>query len=486
MKKPITVIVFCLSLIMVVMLARVSLFKTRQMSVEAAPDMSMDSQMISQRLSTAVQLRTISYQDSSKIDAAVFMTFHRMLKQMFPITHSLLKRETVNNLSLLYKWKGRHDDLKPVLFLAHMDVVPSPDDTIDDWEHPPFGGTIDGGSVWGRGTIDDKASLIGIFEALEILTAQGYKPDRTIYIALGHDEEVGGQGGASSIAKLLKSRDVKFEWILDEGGVIVSDAITGCNRPIASPGIAEKGYVTLELSVRTAGGHSSMPPTRTAIGILANAVAKLEKNPFPATYNGIPSTMFSYIGPELPFSTRFLFANSWLFNPVIKSKLERAPSTNAMLRTTAAPTVFQAGLTENILPKKANALINFRIHPSDTIDDVLSYVKDIINDEAVLIKLTRTGYHNASPVTATESDPFRNLQKTIHEVFPDAIVAPSLLVAGTDTKHYIDLSENIFRFLPLKVTYEDLRKIHGTNERINIEDYQKMIQFYTQLIRNSS
>ncbi len=487
MKKIVLVILACFSLLIVSMLAKTVTLSSRQMSIEATPDISIDRQRAAQRLSRAVRLKTVSHQDTAQTDTAAFRALHELLREMFPMTHRHLKREVVNNLSLLYTWQGSRGGIKPIMLLAHLDVAPVADGTLNDWTHPPFEGQIADGFVWGRGTMDNKLGVMGILEAVEALMAEGFEPERTIYLAFGHDEEVGGgKQGASKIADLLKSRHVSAEWILDEGGLILSGAMPGLDRPVALPGIAEKGYVTLELSVQTAGGHSSMPPARTAIGILANAVANLEQNPFPASYDGIPANMFAYIAPEMPFGMKFLFSNSWLLSPLIKSQLQKVPSMNAMLRTTIAPTVIQAGIKENVLPQKARALVNFRIYPGDTLDDVLSHVKKAVDDPAVRIEPTHRGHNDASPVTDTDSEHFRNLQKTIHQVFPDAIVAPFLMVAGTDTKNYTGLSDNIFRFLPLRVTNEDLKRIHGTNERVDSEDYEKLIQFYAQVIRNAS
>jgi carboxypeptidase PM20D1 len=403
--------------------------------------------------------------------------------------HATLTREIVNDYSLLYTWKGTDTNLKPILLLAHMDVVPVDSGTENKWTHPPFAGRISDGYIWGRGTMDDKVSVLGILEAVEELLEGGFQPRRTVYLAFGHDEEVGGKQGAAKIATLLKSRGVELEYTLDEGYAITDGILPGIVAPVAMIGIAEKGYLTLTLTVEEAKandgcGHSSMPPPHTTIGILSIAIQKLEANQMPARITKPVRDLFDYTGPKMNIVSRTAAANLWLFGPVVKYLFAQKPSTNALIRTTTAVTMIKGGTKENVLPCKAEAVVNFRLLPGDSANGVIEHVRRTISDPKVEVRQLRRAWE-ASPVSDTASPRFETLQQTIHQVFPDVVVAPSLTIGGTDTKYYASLSDASFRFLPLWVKPEDTKRIHGTNERVTVDNYTDIIRFYAQLIRNT-
>jgi len=370
--------------------------------------------------------------------------------------------------------------------MAHMDVMPVEADTKVEWTYPPFEGRIAYNFIWGRGSLDDKVSLLAIMEAVEVLLDEGFKPRRMLYLAFGHDEEIGGRKGGARIAAFLKSKMVKAEWILDEGGVITTGVVPGVSKPVALIGIAEKGYMTLDLSVKHECGHPSMPPQENAIGILSSAIHHLEKNPFQAKLEGATLLFFNTVGPEMPFGMRFLFANKWLFAPYIKSQLKKSNAMNALIRTTIAPTFIEAGSKENVLPQIAKAKVNFRLYPGDSAEYVIEHVKKAINDPRVHIKSSNHAWNEASLVSDVNSNSFTLLQRTVRQAVPDSIVAPFLMVAGTDTKHYAEISDNIFRFVPMRLTSEDLKRIHGKDERISLKNYGEIIKFYIKLIRNSN
>jgi carboxypeptidase PM20D1 len=438
-----------------------------------------------QNLAQAIQLRTVSDPEPGRVNASAFASFLKFLQKAFSQVHGALLNEIVNDYSLLYIWKGSDENLKPILLMAHVDVVPVEEGTEQEWHYPPFEGSIADGFIWGRGALDDKASLIGIMEAVEALLAQGFSPRRTVYLAFGHDEEVMGVRGAKQIAALLKTRGVKAEYILDESGAITSGVVPGLNKPVALVGTAEKGYLTFELSVDGEGGHSSMPPAKTAIGVLSRAIDRLEGNRFPAKFEGPTREMFDFVGPEMGFPMRFVFANQWLFKGLIKRRLEASIYTNGALRTTCAATVIRGGERENVLPQKAVALVNFRLFTGDTIESVMHHVERAVNDDRVKISISGETHCEASKISDVGSPGFKILERTIRQVFPDCIVAPFLVMATTDARHYAEISDCILRFVPIRVTREDLKTIHGTNERVSIENYKEIIQFYMQLIRNS-
>ena len=438
-----------------------------------------------QKLAKSLKIQTISHPDPSNVDVEQFKVFHEFLQKAFPLIHIHLTREVVNNLSLLFTWKGSVSALKPAIFLAHIDVVPISPGTKEDWENPPFGGIIDENFIWGRGTLDCKGFLISIMEAVERLLAEIYKPKRTIYIGFGHDEEIGGWEGAYKIANLLKSRNVEAEYVIDEAGFIVDGEPLNINKSIAAVGIAEKGRLNLKLQVKGEGGHSSMPPRYTTISILSRAINRLEKKQFPSQLHEIILETFSHLSPEMPRSLRLVFKNKWLFGKLIKYSLSKIKAMNAMIRTTSAPTIIEGGTMDNVIPQKASAIVNFRMLPGDSIDYVLSQVKKKIKDPRVeIIKIGRSW--EASPMSNIKSVGFNILKQTLVEKFPDTVLAPFLVIGGTDAKHYTKLSDSVYRFGPLRVGKDDQERAHGTNERIERNNFEECIQFYMTMIRNSN
>ena len=485
MKKILLALLLCVAALCSVILIKTFSFTSRQVEAEPMESITIDKQRAAHNLSRALQYKTIASHDPSEFDAAPFLAFHKFLEQAFPKTHGQLKKEVINKYSLLYTWKGSDESLKPVVFMAHIDVVPVSYGAGGDWTHPPFSGKIADGYIWGRGSMDDKGCLLAVMEAVEALLADGYKPRRTVYLAFGHDEEIGGSKGAAYIAKLLESRNVRAEWVLDEGAIIAIGLVPGVTKPVSLIGIAEKGYMTLVLTVEQAGGHSSTPPPQSAVGILSSAIHNLQNNPFPAKMEGPGMQLFDYVGPEMPFGMKLMFANRWLFNPLIKNELQKSNSTNASIRTTIAPTIFNAGTKENVLPQKATAMVNFRLFPGDSVEYVIEHVKKAIDDPRVMVASSSHHPQEASAVSDVNTESYQVMQRTIRQVFPQSIVAPFLVLAGTDTKHYENVSSNIYRFIPMRMTAEDLGKIHGTNERLSVNNLEEMIKFYIQLIRNS-
>ena len=485
MKRILLAIALGLVILISVVLIKTVRFTSRQLRVDPVSQVAMNEAQIAEHLAKAIQFRTISDQDPKQFDKKEFLGFSQYLEQVFPKIHSTLIKEVVGGYSLLYTWEGQPGGLKPILFMGHMDVVPVEPGTEDNWTHPPFGGRIAGGYIWGRGAMDDKVSVLGMLEAVEMLLTEGFHPSRTVYLAFGHDEEVGGAMGAAKIASLLRSRGVELEYILDEGGAITYGILPGVSAPVALVGIAEKGYVSVELAVQSQGGHSSMPPKHTAIGILSTAVHNLERNQFPAEIRGATGKLFEYVGPEMPLTERMVYANLWLFGWLVERQLVASSWTNALVRTTTAATMFQGGVKENVLPTKVRAVVNFRILPGDSIQDVIDRVRKTIGDPQIEITPLKKVLSEPSTVSATESSNFKALHRTIRQVFPDVLVAPWLVVGATDSRHYAKLTDNIYRFVPIRMGPDDMRRFHGTDERISVEDYEQCVRFFLQFIRNS-
>ena len=438
------------------------------------------------RLAGAVRIATISHAEPERFDASVFGALHAYLERSFPLTHRALRRETVGGHSLLYSWAGSEPALKPILIAGHMDVVPVEPGTESRWSQPPFAGRVEGGFVWGRGTIDNKSAVVGTLEAVEQLLAEGFRPRRTVLLAFGHDEEVGGTRGARAIAGLLEQRGVQLEMVVDEGGVIGEGLIPGVSAATALVGIAEKGFATVELIARGGGGHSSLPPMESPIGRLGAAIARLEEQQMPARLEEPTRRLFDRVGPMFPTGQRAAFANLWLTKPLVLRSLQRAPSTNAMVRTTTAVTVFQAGTKDNVLASEARAVINFRILQGDSIAGVLRHVRRVVADSAIEVKLAGAFSTEPSAVSSVDSPNYRTLERAIASEASDVVVAPFLVVVVADARHYAKLTGDIYRFLPLRLQSTDLARMHGTDERVAIEDYERAIRLYRRLIMDAS
>ncbi|MBP7603645.1 MAG: M20 family peptidase [Spirochaetes bacterium] len=485
MKKKILLGAAALAgIIIATCLVRAALFTSKQVAVEPATVEGVDARRIADNLSRALRLKTISYQDPAQFDGKTFLAFHRLLETAFPRVHKTLSKETVNNYSLLYTWKGSDPKRAPILLLGHIDVVPVETGTEKDWTHPPFSGAIADGYIWGRGALDIKVNVMGTLEAVEYLLARGYTPPQTIYLAFGHDEEVSGRNGAMKMAALLKARGVSLDYVLDEGGCVIEGAVAGLSAPAALIGIAEKGYLSLEFSVESEGGHSSMPPKQTAAGILCAAIAKLEKNQFPTRLEGAALEMFKYLGPEMSFTNRLVLGNMWLLGGVLKSMLLKSSSMAASIRTTTAPTMLKGSEKENVLPQKATAVVNYRILPGESMETVMKRAEKVIGDSRVKIRALEGG-SDPSPISNTASTSFTVLQKTIHQIFPGAIVSPYLVLGATDSRYYTGVGANVYRFTPLSIKNEDLKRMHGTNERISVSNYEQAVKFFIQLIKNT-
>ena len=466
---------------------KTALYSPPQKKVKPRDFPYFDGKSIAERLGLAVQYRTISYDDPKKIDENAFYGLHRLFKTLYPLVHTHLKLETVNNLSLLYTWKGSKPDLQPIMLISHLDVVPADEDD-PAWEHPPFSGELADGYVWGRGTLDIKSGVIGILEDVEYLLKQGFEPERTVYLGFGHDEEVSGKNGAVAIAALLEERGVTLGCLLDEGGSVYEGLLPGVDALLAMIGISEKGYLSLRLSVTQDGGHSSMPATPTAIGILSQAIARLEAQPMPARLEVVEFLM-SYIGTVLPFFQRMAFANTWLFGGRLKKELSRSNLMNASIRTTTAPTIIHAGVKDNVLPSKAEAVVNFRLLPGDDLASVYKMVLERINDKRVSVLpyagevLAGSSGWDPSPVADVESPYFLRLSRLAREVFPGALTAPFLVIGGTDSRHYASVTDNAFRFSPVVLDRASVQSVHAVNERLSFENCAKMVCFYTAYIQ---
>lgn len=438
---------------------------------------------IARKLSEAIRIPTITLVEGREdADPAAFETFRRWLEESFPLVHETLERERINEHALLYRWPGAQPETSgPVAFVAHQDVVPVEPGTLEDWRYPPFAGTIADGFVWGRGALDMKNTLVALMEAAERRIADGFEPAGDIYFLLGHDEETGGEEGMAAMARLLSDRGVRLAWTLDEGSVILSgEAALGIEPDVALVSVGEKGYATLALTAKGEGGHSSIPPRQTAVSRVGDAVARLHRRPFPLHLDGPTAELVKAIAAEHSFAARMAAANLWLTRPLLAWALASDPTMAAMLRTTTAATVIEGGTAENVLPQEARALVNFRIHPADSVSSVMDRVRRIAGDEETLrvaLAGVSQGYE-PSPLSDQTSPGYVAVMESLGEVFGPIVAAPALTVAGTDSKHLVGIADNTFRFSPMRLVAEDLGRIHGTDERMDIEGLVRMVQFY--------
>ena len=457
-------------------------FSSKQINVAPVEPIAIKEDAV-ERLASAVRIPTLSHEDH--IDTTAFKQLDSFLWVNYPLVDSFLDRRKINQFSHVLKWQGQNSRLAPILLIAHMDVVGVENDG-EGWAEKPFSGIIKDGYIWGRGTLDDKLSVCGILEAVEMLLSVDYMPQRTVYIAFGHDEEVGGEYGAQSIADYFQERKIEFEFILDEGSLLVENALPGCDPPVALIGLSEKGYATIDLIADVeSGGHSSMPGKESAINLLSEAILKLKERPSPAKIKGPIKAMFEHIGPEMNALNKIIFANLNWTEDLIIGQMSASPASNAMLRTTMAPTIVNSGFKDNVIPKQARARVNTRILPGESVASIMEHMKMVIGDERVAVVL---GENNQAteppPISSMDAFGYGILQTTVREIYPEAIVAPSLVVATTDARHYVNVSKNIYRFLPVKVDRSEIKSIHGMNEKIKIEEYKNTIRFYRQLILN--
>ncbi len=484
MKRLFLVVGAALAALLAVMGFRTVRFAPVHVEVPAAPAFT-PLPGAAERLAQAIQIPTISHGDSALRDSAAFRAFRDHLAASFPAASAAMQREIVGQDALLFTWPGSDPSLAPIVLMGHMDVVPVEPGTESKWKHPPFSGEIADGAVWGRGTMDDKSTVLGIMEAAEGLVTTGFKPRRTVLLAFGADEEVGGRNGAVIIAKLLQSRSVTPFLVVDEGGMVVTGAFPGLTKPVAVVGIAEKGYLTLELTARGPGGHSSVPPAQTTAGILARAITRLEDNPFPAEIRGATANLFDAIGRESPFAMRALFANRWLLDPVLEWKLASIPRSNATIRTTTAVTMLEGSPKDNVLPSAAKAKVNFRLLPGDTPEWVADRVRRIIDDDRIDVRASGVVSPPSLESPVTDSA-WTILDRSIRQGYPGAIVAPYLVVGATDARHFRELTGNVYRFAAMRVEVNDASRVHGTDERVSVDSYLEGIRFLATLITNST
>jgi carboxypeptidase PM20D1 len=486
MFLPILVIVIgVILLVAAFLLVRMMLFTRRSSNVylehnSTLPKLAVDPMDVARNLSSVIKVETVSHEDVELDVKENFKILQTKLAKQYPLSHSILKKEILDGYSLLYTWKGTNDTLDPIVFMAHQDVVPADEFTLDQWTHAPFSGEIADGFIWGRGTMDIKNQLIAVFEAVEQLIKNNYQPERTIMLSFSHNEEVLGSGAVAVVAH-LKAKGIRVQSVIDEGGSIYDDMIPGVEGLAAMIGVAEKGYLSLRLQAQAIGGHSSTPSQATAIGILASAIDRLQKHKFPARVSAV-LPMFEGLGAAASPMMQLAFSNLWLFSGIIASKLAKKPEADATIRTTMAPTIIKGGLKDNVLPSMAEAVVNFRLLQGETIAKTCERVRKVINDERVTFEPMADKAWEASPVSDVECPAYQHISSVSTELFPGTAVAPYIMLGGTDSRNFHEVSDQVYRFSPIRVVEEDVHRVHGVNERISIEAMYTMVEFFYRLI----
>ena len=429
-------------------------------------------------LATAVTYRTVVMDD---IPGKPFMDFHNFLERTFTHIHTQLDRvDVVESRNLVFRWKGTNPEKSPALLMAHQDVVPADE---EEWTYPPFSKAIADGYVWGRGSFDAKGQLIAILEAIEELVSNDYHPSRTWYIAFGWDEETRGSRGARSIVEYFASQEIRFAYVLDEGGIVTEGFVPGIKTPIAVVGIAEKGNLNLKISCTKEGGHSSSPRNPTAVGTLARAVWRLETKRNKARFSPPVKMLFRTLGEYAPFHLALPLLNPWLFKPLIVMLCNTIPSMNALVRTTLAVTMVKGSSAENIIANTATAIANIRTLPGDSTEKIITRVKRIISDDTVDVSVVDDSVR--SRISRLDGEGFEMISKTIGQVF-SAVPTPYLMTGGSDALYYEAVCDHVYRFTPAVMNTSELQRMHNVDERFSLENLGKAVEFYRTLIIQDS
>lgn len=470
-------ILLALAALIAVIVRRTNAFIPPQETPAAPVPVPVDEARITESMQEMIRCRTVSDRDETKVDFAEFEKFQALLAARYPLVHKAFTLEHIGRTGLLYHMKGRSQE-KPSVLMAHYDVVPANE---EDWSRPAFEGTLEDGVIWGRGTLDTKGTLLGVFEALESLLADGYTPENDLYLSFSGEEEVDGQS-CPQIVETLRSRGVTPEIVLDEGGAVVSRVFPGVTRECAVIGIAEKGSLNLRLSMTSSGGHASTPPPKTVLGQLARALVSIERRPFASRVTPPVAQMLDTLGRHSTYLYRMIFANLWLFKPVLSLYCRLSGGElNALLRTTVAPTRFEGSPAYNVMPPKASFGLNMRLLPGETLDSAQAHIRRAAGNKA--IEVERISGMAPSIVSRTDCESYDKLALAIRQTWTEAIVTPYLMMACSDSRHYCAISDKVYRFSAMRLSKEERAMIHGNDERVPVKTLVTTVQFYVRLLK---
>jgi len=459
------------------------------------------------RFAGGIRIPTVSTEVYEDTNFKPFDDFKIYLNKVYPEVYKVMETDTINKYGLVFHWKGKNKDLKPILFLSHYDVVPidgynpsneTSNDTIfniedshlppieaisEKWDYPPFSGAVANGRIYGRGTLDMKCMLFSLMEGADELIAEGFQPERDIWFAFGHDEEVGGRQGAIKIAEYFKEKGLNFDAIYDEGGIVAApgSAIESIKKPIGLVGTSEKGFLTLRLNIKGLGGHSSMPPAKGSLVYAAEIIEKLNSNQMPAYITTPVASFLDNIGGEMNFTSRMAIANRWLLESLLINTFEKSPASNAIVRTTTAVTMAKGSDAANVMATEAEVTVNFRILPGESVADVVRHVEKIC--EGYDVEINIVSQREPSNISSENVRGFEIIKEKVAQIYPDAIVTAYVTIGGTDAYKYQMVSDNIYRLLPINLNVYEQRTMHNTNEHITFENFGRMLWYFKELMK---
>ena len=460
-----------------VILIRAARFAPKPQKGIETEEIQFDSDRAVETLAELVRCKTISYNDPELEDDAEFEKLVSKLPQLYPRVFDVCSLKQLPGRALLLRWPGK-SDREPTVLMSHYDVVP-----VDEqaWEKPPFEGIIEDGILWGRGTLDTKATLNAALSAANHLIAKGFVPAHDVYFAFSGGEEVNGPG-APNIVRYFQERNIVPALVLDEGGAVVQGVFPGVKEPCALIGIAEKGMINAQYLVHSAGGHASAPPVKTPVGSLSKACQRILKKPFKLHVTKPVAEMFDTLGRRSTFVYKLIFANLWCFKWVLDLICRMGGGDmNALLRTTSAFTQMEGSNARNVIPPTAKLVANMRLNPADTVESALEYLRQVVNDPDV--EITALESSEPSPISETGCEAWDKVASAAASTWRGCVTAPYLMVQCSDSRHYGKISNHVYRFSAMDLTTEERRTIHGHNERIRLETVHKSVEFYIRLIK---
>ncbi len=432
------------------------------------------------KLQALIRIPTVSYREPERVDTAAFDAFVEELARLFPLLHERLDLTRVHTHGLLFHWRGTSAE-RPVVLMAHLDVVP----VEGTWQHDAFSGAVVDGQIWGRGTLDDKGCLAGICEAVETLLERDFTPAQDVWLSFGCDEEVFGTAAEQAVAELQR-REVRPWFVVDEGGAVAHDVFPGVGKPVAVVGVTEKGIMSVLLRVEGRGGHASTPARMGPTARLARAITRLDRSPMSTSLPAPTVELFRRLAPHAPLALRPLLANAARLGPAVARALTAlGPETAAMTRTTFAVTTLSGSPALNVIAQTATAGVNIRIMLGDTSESVLAHLRKVIGDDKVAIDVVEAYEPSPlSPYSTAEhqDDAFALVEETITEVFPDAVPAPYVMMAATDSRTFSPVCERIYRFAPFRMTKAQYAAIHSYDEHLGVDDFLEGVRWYRRLI----
>ncbi len=429
-----------------------------------------------ERFQIMIREKTVSNRNG-EFDKEIFGRFLPLLKELYPSVFEVVEAERINEFGILLRWKGKNSCLKPVVTMAHHDVVAAVE---EDWKHPPFAAEIHDGVIWGRGSTDTKCIIAAILESMEKLIAEGFVPERDIYFASSNCEEYGGDTMVK-IVDTFRERGITPWFVLDEGGAVMLQLPMGIKKPFAMVAFSEKGGATVRLTAKAKTAIRGVTVKKSAPVQLVEALNKLEQNPAKATINPVMEEMLRRFSPHVPEPLKTVLANIKLLKPIITKVMESNSDTAAMIRSSISIISIDASAPNGAVPTQATAMIRVRIAPHDYFEDILAHIRKTVGEHIELEVVRRSDPPRLSELG---TDSFRYIEKTINRVFPEAGVAPFILDAATDGRHFSAISSEVYRFAPFAVDDDRFNAVHNADERMPVEDYLKMIEFYTHFFEN--